>query len=296
MTRFFALRLLIGLFILSNGLAAHAQNPALLVDVTRFRNENSAVRGAVVELYVTVSGQALIYRKRAPKVYQAAAVLTLAALRADGSAAYQETITLKPPVLNDTSSAIKNPISFQKRVVLPDGQYTLRAKVQDQTSKKSLGLLEQPLVLAFGQEKTRLSDIVLLSRVGGKSAVAGDNFTRGGYSLARTPNGLYARGADRLAWYAELYDAPATLVLATRARVRPAAGGSDVMTAAGRARPVAGAPHLVLGDIDITNLIAGNYDLILEIRDAKGTLLTSQTTRLHRRPNEYAPAAATVSQ
>ncbi|SMB90109.1 hypothetical protein SAMN00120144_3281 [Hymenobacter roseosalivarius DSM 11622] len=294
MTKFFTQRLLTGLLLLSHTLVAQAQKPALLLDVVRFRNENTAIKGAVVELYVTVAGQALLYRKRAPKVFQAAAVVMLEARRPDGSAAYQETITLKPPVLNDTSSALKNPVNFQKRIELPDGQYTLRATVQDQTSKKSLGKLEQSLTLDFDQEKTRLSDIVLLSRVGGKSAVEGDNFTRGGYSLARTPNGLYARGADRLAWYAELYDAPSPLVLATRARIRSAAGGPDVMTAAGLARPVAGAPHLVLGDMNIANLMAGDYNLIIEVRDAKGKLLTSQTARLQRRPDEYAPAAATV--
>jgi hypothetical protein len=163
--------------------------------------------------------------------------------------------------------------------------------VQDQTSKKVLGTLEQPLTLDFDQKKIRLSDVVLLARVGGKSAVPGDNFTRGGYSLARTPNGLYARGADRLAWYAELYDAPASFVLATRARVRPAAGGPDILAAAGLARFVAGAPHLVLGDLNIANLMTGDYDLIIEVRDAKGKLLTSQTARLQRRPDEYAPVA-----
>jgi hypothetical protein len=48
--------------------------------------------------------------------------------------------------------------------------------------------------------------------------------------------------------------------------------------------------------MNIANLMAGDYELIIEVRDAKGKLLTSQTTRLHRRPDEYAPAAATVSQ
>ncbi|GAB2474228.1 hypothetical protein GCM10011375_24750 [Hymenobacter qilianensis] len=279
---------------LSNTLAAQAQKTGLLLDVVRFRNENTVTKGAVVELYVTVPGNALIYRKRAPKIFQAAAAVTLEAVRADGSAAYQETITLKPPVLNDTSIALKNPISFQKRIELPDGQYTLRAKVQDQTSKKNLATIEQPLVLDFNESKTRLSDIVLLARPAGRSAVPGDNFTRGGYSLARTPNGLYARGADRLAWYAELYDAPSPIVLATRCRIRPAAGGADVLTSAGLARAVAGGPHLVLGDMNIANLMAGDYDLIMEVRDAKGKLLTSITTRLQRRPDEYAPAAATL--
>ncbi len=282
------------LLMLSNALAAQAPKPGLLLDVARFRNENTAKKGTVVELYVTVPGNALIYRKRAPKVFQAAATVTLEALRADGSVAYQEMLTLKPPVLNDTSMALKNPVSFQKRIELADGQYTLRARVQDQTSKKSFGLLEKPLVVDFSPEKIRLSDIVLLSRLGGKSAVPGDNFTRGGYSLARTPNGLYARGADRLAWYAELYDAPSPMVLATRCRVRPAAGGADVLTAAGLARAAAGGPHIVLGDINITNLMTGDYDLIIEVRDAKGKLLASQTARLQRRPNEYAPAAASL--
>ncbi|WP_133273743.1 hypothetical protein [Hymenobacter radiodurans] len=294
MTKSFALRLLAALLMFSNALAAQAQKTGLLLDVARFRNENAVTKGAVVELYVTVPGNALIYRKRAPKIFQAAAVVTLEAVRVDGSVAYQETITLKPPVLNDTSIALKNPISFQKRIELPDGQYTLRAKVQDQTSKKNLATIEQPLVLDFNEPKTRLSDIVLLARPAGRSAVPGDNFTRGGYSLARTPNGLYARGADRLAWYAELYDAPAPIVLATRCRIRPAAGGADVLTSAGLARSVAGGPHLVLGDMNIANLMAGDYDLIIEVRDAKGKLLTSHTTRLQRRPDEYAPAAAVL--
>lgn len=293
MTKSFALRLLVALLMLSDALAAQAQKPSLLLDVVRFRNENTATKGAVVELYVTVTGNALIYRKRAPKIFQAAAVVTLEAIRADGSSAYQERITLKPPVINDTTIALKNPISFQKRIELPDGQYTLRARVQDQTSKKNLAAIEQTLVLDFNGAKTRLSDIVLLARLAGRSAVTGDNFARGGYSLARTPNGLYARGADRLAWYAELYDAP-PLVLATRCRVRPAAGGPDVLTSAGLARAVAGGPHLILGDMNIANLMAGDYDLIIEVRDAKGKLLTSNSTRLQRRPDEYAPAAAAL--
>ena len=294
MTKSFALRLLVGLFSLSSVLAAQAQQPKLLLDVARFRNENAATKGAVVEVYVTVPGQALVYRKRAPKIFQAAAAVTLEVVRADGSAAYQEVVTLKPPVLNDTSIAVKNPISFQKRVELPDGQYVLRAKLQDQTSKNNLAAMEQPLLLDFNRVSTRLSDVVLLARPGGKSALPADNFTRNGYSLARTPNGLYARGADRLAWYAELYDAPAPTILATRCRVRRANGGPDVLTAAGLARPSATGLHLVLGDMSITNLMAGDYDILMEVRDAKGKVLASQTTRLQRRPDEYAPAAAAL--
>ena len=292
MTKYLALGLLAALLYFSNTVAAQVPNPSLQLDVARFRNENSVTKGAVVALDITIPGNALVYRKRAPKVFQAAAVLTLAATRADGSVAYQETISLSPPVLNDTSGVLKNNISFHKRVELPDGQYTLRASVQDQTSKKTLASLEQPLTVDYNEANTRLSDIVLLAQPAGKSAVPAANLSRGGYSLVRMPHGLYARGADRLAWYAELYDAPAPMVLATRARIRPVGGGADVLTSAGLARSVAGGPHLVLGDMNIANLMAGDYDLIIEVRDAKGKLLTAHTARLQRRPNEYAPAAS----
>jgi hypothetical protein len=71
--------------------------PMLQLDVARFRNDDGDVKGSVVELYATVSGNSLRYMRRAPKMYQAAAVLTLEVIRPDGQAVYQETITLKPP-------------------------------------------------------------------------------------------------------------------------------------------------------------------------------------------------------
>ena len=55
-------------------------------------------------------------------------MVDLTILKADGSTAWQETVTLKPPVLSDTTIAIKNPLSFLKRVTVPDGTYTLRGR------------------------------------------------------------------------------------------------------------------------------------------------------------------------
>ena len=86
-------------------------------------------------------------------------------------------------------------------------------------------------------------------------------------------------GRRPLAWYTELYDAPSPLVLATRCQLRPAARRLRCTDSAGLARPVAGAPHLVLGDMNIANLMAGDYDLIIEVYGGpKARLLTSQTT------------------
>ena len=170
------------LFVLLLPLAspALAAQPQLLLDVARFRNTDISIKGNVVEIYATVPGQWLTYMRRAPKMYQAAAVLTLEIMRPDGQAAYQENITLKPPVLSDTTAAIKNPLSFQKRLVLPDGTYTIRGLVRDQYHSSQQALVEIPLVLTSTGTKPTLSDLVLLAKPAAKGAEAG-NFSRGGH-------------------------------------------------------------------------------------------------------------------
>ena len=147
-------------------LAAQAGPPQLFLDVARFRNLNKVEKGAEVEIYVTVPTQSLTYRQRAPRAFQSAAVVTLDILKADGKSVYHEVVTLKPPVLTDTTIAIKNPQSFLKRIMLPDGKYTLRGTVKDQYgSDNAETTVEKPLVLE-APAGPFLSDIMLLARPG----------------------------------------------------------------------------------------------------------------------------------
>lgn len=269
---------------------ALAAQPQLLLDVARFRNTDTSVKGSVVELYATVPTQWLTYMRRAPKMYQAAAVLTLEIIRPDGQAAYQETIMLKPPVLSDTTAAIKNPLSFQKRLVLPDGTYSIRGLVRDQYRSGQQALLELPLVLASTDTKPALSDIVLLAKPAAKGTEA-SNFSRGGYSLTRTPGGLYTRGADKLWFYTELYNIAPEQELQLRYRLRRVGSKTDAFTLPGTTRGVSGRPTPITTELDLSKLPAGDYTLTVEVRTPK-LLLASQTTAVRRMPNDYAPSGA----
>ncbi|GAA4018218.1 hypothetical protein GCM10022408_34970 [Hymenobacter fastidiosus] len=266
----------------------------MILDVARFRNEDLSVKGSVVEIYATVPGQALIYKRRGPKLFQAAATLTLEVLKSDGTAVYQETITLKPPVLSDTTISLKNPVSFQKRIALPDGAYTLRGHVRDQYRGGRVTVVDVPLVLEAESKGLIVSDIVVLARPASKS-LEQSNFIRGNFSLTRAPGGLYARGADQLFFYAELYNAAPDQALQLRYRIRPADGVKDLLTTAASATGMAGRSTPVVGNVDISKLPAGDYFLTVEVRDAKNKLLSAQKTLLRRNPAEYAPAGAALS-
>lgn len=267
-----------------------AAQPQLQLDVARFRNTDTSVKGSTVEIYATTPGQWLTYMRRAPKMYQAAAVLTLEIFGSNGQAVYQENITLKPPVLSDTTAAIKNPLSFQKRLVLPDGSYTIRGLVRDQYRTGQQVILEKPLVLATTDTKPALSDVVLLAKPAARGTEA-SNFSRGGFSLTRTPGGVYARGADKLWLYTELYNAAPDQDLLLRYRLRRIDSKTDALVQPATTRGLAGRPTPITAEIDVRKLPPGEYSLLVEVRTAK-QLLATQTTTLRRFTTDYAPTGA----
>ena len=273
-------------------LAAQASPPQLLLDVARFRNLNKVEKGAEVEIYVTVPTQPLTYRQRAPRSFQSSAVVTLDILKADGKPVYHEVITLKPPVLNDTTIAIKNPQSFLKRVMLPDGKYTLRGTVKDQyKSANGETTVEKPLVLEASAGPF-LSDIVLLAR---PAARGGDDaFSRGGYRLTRAPGGTYGRGAENLFFYTELHNAPAGSALRVHYHLTTPDGSAADADAALTAQ--SGRPTTVVGQLPLGPLPDGPFTLFVEVYGGPGNkkLLAGHRIVGQRSAAEFAPGGAAV--
>ncbi|WP_426490671.1 hypothetical protein [Hymenobacter sp. 102] len=273
---------------------AQAQTHQLQLDAVRFRNDDVAIKGGIVEVYATVNGKHLTYLKRAPKIYQAGAAVTLEVIRPDGSAVYQETLTLRPPVLRDTTAVIKNPISFQKRLTLPEGHYTLRGQLKDQNRAGFTDIVEQPLVVEANTPKPALSDVVLLLKPASRSSVEANNFVRQGLSLVRAAGGLYARGQDKLFFYSELYNAAPGQAYTVRYRLRAAKAAKDAGAGQGTVQGAEGRPTVLTGELDLSKVPAGTYTLTVEARNAKNLLLATQTTTVHRNSTDYAPAGAVM--
>ena len=274
-------------------LSTQAGVPQLLLDVARFRNLNKVEKGAEVEIYVTVPTQSLTYRQRAPKAFQSAATVTLEILKADGKSAYREVITLKPPVLSDTTIAIKNPQSFLKRILLPDGKYTLRGTVKDQyRSAGSETVVEKPLVLE-APTGSFLTDVVLLSRPAARSA-GDDNFTRGGYRLTRAPGGSYGRGSDNIFFYTELHNAPLGQELRVHYHLTTPDGSAADADAT--LTPQSGRPTTVAGQLPLGPLPDGPFTLFIEVYGGPDNkkLLAGHRAIGQRSTADYAPAGAAV--
>ncbi len=287
-----AIRYLAGLLLLLVGAApAWAGPPQIVVDVARFRNLNKVEKGAEVEIYVTVPTQTLVYRQRAPKTFQCSATVLLEIIKADGKPAFRELVALRPPPLADTTLSIKNPQSFLKRILLPDGKYTLRAIVRDQyrpATAAGTAIVER-LLLLEAPATPFLTDIVLLARPAVKNAGI-DNFNRGGYRLSRTPGGTYGRGAETLYFYTELHNAPAGKALQVRYRLAVAGAPAAVPTETGLV-PGSGQPAVVLGQLPLVGLPTGEVAVLVDVFDGK-KLLVSQRVVGQRTEADFTPAAA----
>ena len=280
------MRYLLTCLLTAVSLAAQAGPPQLFLDVARFRNLNKVEKGGEVEIYVTVPSQSLTYRQRAPKAFQAAATVTLEVLKADGKPAYREVVTLKPPVQNDTTMMIKNPQSFLKRILLPDGKYTLRGTVRDLYRAAGGSVtVEKPLLIG-GPAAPFLSDIILLARPAVKNAGDSD-FNRGGYLLTRAPAGLYGRGAEQLHLYTELQNGAAGQPL----RVHYQIMGLKTAAADVTVTPQAGRPTPVLGTLPLGALPDGEFTVLVDVFNG-AKLLTSQRVTGRRNSAEFVPAAA----
>ncbi|GAB2958804.1 hypothetical protein GCM10027048_27410 [Hymenobacter coalescens] len=280
------------LLLLLTAWSATAASPSLLLDVARFR-PLAAGNTYEVEVYVTALGNGLTYIKRTRDTYQAGATVVLQVLTADGKPVHAETITLKPPVISDTTLDIKNPQSFLRRLTLRPGQYTVRAELRDMYRRSAAPFkVEQPLALDFSETAPAISDIVFLAKAAGKTTEQ-NNFTRGGYSLVRTPAGNYGRGAEQLYFYLELYNAPVGQALKLRYHLESAEGAAADADAS-IAQAKAGRPTPVAGEFPLGPLPAGLYTLTVEVRTAAGKVLASQKAQLNRTKDEYAPAGASL--
>ncbi|MGI4744177.1 MAG: hypothetical protein ACRYG7_54200 [Janthinobacterium lividum] len=279
--------------VLAASFGAQAGPPQLQLQVAKFRNLDQVQKGGEIEISVTVPTQPLTYRQRAPKSFQSSAVVELVLLKADGTAAWQETVTLKPPVLSDTTIAIKNPLSFLKRVTVPDGTYTLRGRIHDQyRTANGETTVELPVVL-IEPKAPAFSDLLLLARPAAKASAV-SVFNRGNYLLTRAPTGYYGRGADNIFFYTELNQVPA----GRSVRLHYHLAAPDGTAADADAEPVttqAGRPTAIVGQLPLGPLPAGPFTLTVEARDAiTKKVLATQTQSGQRSLTEYAPAGAAV--
>lgn len=186
-------------------------------------------------------------------------------------------------ILNSPLVAFPQNLLDVKRMVVPNGEYTLEITFQDIYEPGNKDVFSSPLSVALG-ESIHLSDVQLLR--GFKADDSDNPFTKNGFYLEPLPFNFYDKHATLLAFYAEIYHSNRGLAdgkYLVRYFIEEEKGnGIKNLISVGTQRKKAAPIDAVLVQMDISKLVSGNYSLTVELRNSANELLQTRTLSFQR--------------
>jgi GWxTD domain-containing protein len=185
--------------------------------------------------------------------------------------------------LNSPQSARPRDFIDLKRYSLEAGRYDLEVSLQDLNREDNSKKFTSSFNIDYQQAGVLLSDVQLLSVV--EAAEMEGPFVKNGYHMEALPFNFYGKNAEKLIFYAEIYQADEAIgddfmVSYLIERVDGSGKAESIMVGHKRRSP---APVTVLlFNLDIVKLESGNYRLAVEVRNRHKELLARKETPFQR--------------
>jgi GWxTD domain-containing protein len=228
--------------------------------------------GPYLELYFAIAGNSLNFEKVSATEYQGKldALVTIGKL---GKNVNATKFRIKTDRLSDTLQ-VPQVLLHQERISVPQGELLLFIELTDPADTSKAYPIEQRFTAKF-KSTVCASDLVLLESY--KKADAPGTFTKSGFNLYPIiSNGLayVPPGMNEISFYAELYNTGNSFgengQYAYRYYLKDIKTQKKLSrygrTLRGKVTPV----KPILGNLNITKLPTGRYELILEVINSKG--------------------------
>lgn len=171
-----------------------------------------------------------------------------------------------------------------KRYALDNGEYLLEVVVKDVNNAANLSVYRTPVTVDYAKkEKLMQSDLQLLRvvRPDNSESIAVKN----GYYMESIPFNFYYKNTSKLYFYNELYNADKAIAddFLVRYTIEKVNGnGSTEAMIIGNKKRSPDPVSVLLYQMDISKLPSGNYNLVVEVRDRIGTLLSDRSVFFQR--------------
>jgi len=230
--------------------------------------------GPFVETYMTIAGNSA-YFKKVKGGYQASVHIQLALIDADGNIAAGKKYNLTGPVFKDTNEVIPSFIDSQ-RYPVKNGTYTLELVITDNNApaKTEPQKINQIIVLKYKKEVAVFSSVQLLESF--NKSQTPSPLSKSGLDLIPYTVDYFPESVSKLSFYLEAYNLDTLLGSNKPFVFRYFIQNNDTKELMENfysfRKSMAAAVNPLLGQIDISNLASGNYNLIIEVRDAQNEL------------------------
>ncbi len=233
-----------------------------------------------VEIYLQVVGQTVEYKMLQDSSFQANVEVVIL-FKKDG-----DVVKFDKYLLNSPTFDIPQDFVDMKRYGLDDGEYELEVSVSDQNGKENVKHFNQALIIDFGKERIYQSDIQLLASLRMPTeSQQNEPMAKGGYIFEPLPSHFYDRYCDRLIFYNEIYDTDKWvkddfMVSCFLEKISNETSPNTIGLMHKRRSPEPMIPFL--NQIDISELSSGNYNLVVEVKNKQGELLSKKSIEFQR--------------
>lgn len=231
---------------------------------------------AYIEVYLHLAGQSVTYEPVSDSTFQAA-VNVLILFEQAGEIVKYDHYKLNSP-------ASLGPADFLdlKRYALSTGDYTLAVIVEDAADSTNVREYRTDFRMDFPEEGLAQSDIQLLASA--QPASETGPLVKNGIQMEPLPYHFYGRGANVLTFYHEIYRSDQVFEgdFMVSYHVQRMENGEPNSVMIGHKRMSPAAVNPLLLQLDISNLVSGNYQLLVEVRDRERRLIGDKRLAFQR--------------
>lgn len=232
-----------------------------------------------VETAMAFECQSVTYKEFKPGQYKA--TLEIVTVFRKGEEATFSKVALDSPVVSDTS-ILDGAFINQQRFALPNGEYEMELSVTDKGSNKTVNITFT-VEVDYPKDMPAVSDILLFDSY--TKADKPSECTKSGYDFLPRVFPFYSASADKLQFYAELYNSNRLYdegkFLVTY-YIESAESSSLMKDYYFTKRFDVAKANSLINSIDIKDLPSGNYYLVVEMRDRSNALICSNSVFFQR--------------
>ena len=269
MKKFFLISLMVLL-----GASVNAQQKKVLNSYVSYATFNVPDNSSTpyVETYITFDKNSLIYTKGVNGQYNATVNVTILFKQGESIKSYGK-YSLSSPLEADTAN-ISGMFMDMQRYSLENGTYTLDLTLEDANNKSNNAYHVEDEILVDFPDRFCISSIIGLESY--SKATTDSNMSKNGYDLIPMVVPYYPETMNKLAFYAEIYNAKKQLgddKYLLNTYICAFETGTVLNNFFFTKRMTAKDIDIIINNIDITNLPSGNYYLMLEARDRNNEII-----------------------
>ncbi len=242
-----------------------------------------------LETYLTVTGGSVKFIPVNDSMRQGQ-IEVIMLIRSGDKVVHFDKYNLNSPVVS-ALSPIPDFID-QQRMNLDTGNYQLELTIRDKNTNEKESTIKQNVRINYPTDTISISDIELIDTF--KKTETANKFTKSGYELIPFVNTsmFYPKDITSLKFYAEIYRSD-KITPAEDYLVMYYISNNEskkvlenfIVSSKQKPQPV----NVILGNIPISNLYSGNYNLCIEVRNKKNRLLAFKQMFFQRSNAESKP-------